>query len=140
MVVRVRSVLSYRVVNPTKAIVNIDNYEESTKLIAVTSLRSVVATKTLSQVVSGRLAMASELQTMCNQVTSSWGVGTEQLDLSDISFSDQSQTCMMASEATAERCSGARVVAAEGEVMASTALKAAGDKLGGLVGYRVLMK
>ena len=135
-----RSVLSYRVVNPTKALVNIDNYEESTKLTAVSSLRSVVATKTLSEVVSGKLDLAAELQSMCNQVTSSWGVVTEQLDLSDISFSDKAQTSMMASEATAERSASARVVSAEGEVMASTALKDAGDQLGGLVAYRVFIR
>ena len=62
MTVSVKAVLSYRVVSATRAITNIDDYHRSTHLLAASSLRNVLGTKTLAEVLSERDAIAMELK------------------------------------------------------------------------------
>jgi erythrocyte band 7 integral membrane protein len=124
--VAVDAVVYYRISNATVAISNVEDYGRSTRLLAATTLRNVLGTKDLSQMLSERESISHVMQTSLDEATDPWGVKVERVEIKDVRLPLQLQRAM-AAEAEAAREARAKVIAAEGEQKASRALKEAAD-------------
>jgi len=122
----VDAVIYYRVWDPITAVANIKDYDYSTKLLAATILRNVLGTKMLSQILAEREDISHLMRVMLDEATDPWGVKVERVEMKDVKLPLQLQRAM-ASEAEATREAKAKFIAAEGEMNASQALKAAAD-------------
>ncbi|RTG81219.1 erythrocyte band 7 integral membrane protein, partial [Schistosoma bovis] len=124
--VAVDAVVYYRIYNPVVAITNVEDADRSTRLLAATTLRNVLGTKNLSEILSERDTISGMMQTMLDEATDPWGVKVERVEVKDVRLPVQLQRAM-AAEAEAAREARAKVIAAEGEWKASRALKEAAD-------------
>lgn len=122
----VDAVIYYRVREPLAAVVNVNNYSHSTRLLAATTLRNVLGTRNLAEILSEREAISHTMQTALDEATDPWGVKVERVEMKDVRLPLQLQRAM-AAEAEAAREARAKVIAAEGEMKASRALKEASD-------------
>ncbi|XP_054853774.1 stomatin [Eublepharis macularius] len=122
--VNVDGVVYYRVQNATLAVANITNADSATRLLAQTTLRNVLGTKNLSQILSDREEIAHSMQSTLDDATDDWGIKVERVEIKDVKLPIQLQRAM-AAEAEAAREARAKVIAAEGEMNASRALKEA---------------
>uniref|UniRef100_A0A8C6XJX8 Stomatin n=1 Tax=Naja naja TaxID=35670 RepID=A0A8C6XJX8_NAJNA len=122
--VNVDGVVYYRVQNATLAVANITNADSATRLLAQTTLRNVLGTKNLSQILSDREEIAHSMQATLDDATDDWGIKVERVEIKDVKLPIQLQRAM-AAEAEATREARAKVIAAEGEMNASRALKEA---------------
>jgi len=128
--VSVDAVVYYRVSNPTMATNNVEDYKRSTHLLAATTLRNVLGTKCLAEVLSEREQISHYMETTLDEATDPWGVKVERVEIKDVRLPVQLQRAM-AAEAEAAREARAKVIAAEGEKNASVALRAASDVITG---------
>ncbi|KAI1298119.1 Mechanosensory protein 2 [Halotydeus destructor] len=124
--VAVDAVVYYRISNATIAISNVEDYSRSTRLLAATTLRNVLGTKNLSEILSERETISHMMQSALDEATDPWGVKVERVEVKDVRLPVQMQRAM-AAEAEASREARAKVIAAEGEQKASRALKEAAD-------------
>ncbi|XP_054721116.1 stomatin-like [Uloborus diversus] len=124
--VSVDAVVYYRISNATIAVSNVVNYDSSTQLLAATTLRTVLGTKSLSEILSEREHISHVMQASLDEATAPWGVKVERVEIKDVRLPQQMQRAM-AAEAEAAREARAKVIAAEGEQKASRALKEAAD-------------
>jgi len=124
--VTVDAVVYFRVQDPTMSILNVENYKRSTELLAATTLRNILGTKTLSEILSHREEISAGLQSQLDEATDPWGIKVERVEIKDVRLPIQMQRAM-AAEAEASREARAKVIAAEGEQNASRALKEAAD-------------
>ncbi|RWS25365.1 band 7 protein-like isoform X2 [Leptotrombidium deliense] len=124
--VAVDAVVYYRISNATVAVTNVEDYGRSTRLLAATTLRNVLGTKNLSEILSEREVISHMIQSSLDEATDPWGVKVERVEVKDVRLPVQLQRAM-AAEAEAARDARARVIAAEGEQKASRALKEASD-------------
>lgn len=124
--VSVDAVVYYRISNATIAVSNVANYDSSTQLLAATTLRTVLGTKSLSEILSEREHISHVMQSSLDEATAPWGVKVERVEIKDVRLPQQMQRAM-AAEAEASREARAKVIAAEGEQRASRALKEAAD-------------
>jgi len=122
--VAVDAVVYYRVFNPTICIANVENFSHSTRLLAATTLRNVLGTKNLAEILSERETISHIMQTSLDDATDPWGVKVERVEIKDVRLPVQLQRAM-AAEAEAAREARAKVIAAEGEQKASHSLKEA---------------
>lgn len=105
---------------------NVEDAPKSTQLLAATTLRNVLGTRTLQEILSDRESIAHSMQTSLDDCTDSWGVRVERVEVKDVRLPVQLQRAM-AAEAEAAREARAKVIAAEGEHKASRALKEAAE-------------
>ncbi|KAL5012922.1 hypothetical protein ScPMuIL_011473 [Solemya velum] len=126
--VAVDAVVYYRVQNATMSITNVENADRSTRLLSATTLRNVLGTKNLSEILSERESISHLMQSSLDEATDPWGVKVERVEVKDVRLPVQLQRAM-AAEAEAAREARAKVIAAEGEQKASRALKEAADVL-----------
>ncbi|VEN61382.1 unnamed protein product [Callosobruchus maculatus] len=124
--VTVDAVVYYRIQDPLNAVVKVTNYSNSTRLLAMTTLRNILGTRNLAEILSDREAISQAMQTSLDVATDPWGVKVERVEIKDVSLPQQLQRAM-AAEAEASREARAKVIAAEGEMKASRALKEASD-------------
>ncbi|KAJ3651899.1 hypothetical protein Zmor_017903 [Zophobas morio] len=124
--VTVDAVVYYRIQDPLNAVTKVTNYSNSTRLLAMTTLRNILGTRNLAEVLSDREAISHAMQTNLDVATDPWGVKVERVEIKDVSLPQQLQRAM-AAEAEASREARAKVIAAEGEMKASRALKEAAD-------------
>jgi len=124
--VAVDAVVYYRIANPIISVVNVENASHSTRLLAQTTLRNILGTKTLSEILSERDSVSALMQEVLDEGTDPWGVKVERVEVKDVRLPVQLQRAM-AAEAEAAREARAKVIAAEGEHKASRALKEAAD-------------
>merc|ERR1712038_1580099 len=122
--VAVDAVVYYRVFNPTVSIANVENFSHSTRLLAATTLRNVLGTKNLAEILSERETISHIMQSSLDDATDPWGVKVERVEIKDVRLPVQLQRAM-AAEAEAAREARAKVIAAEGEQKASHSLKEA---------------
>lgn len=122
--VEVDAVVYFRISNATISIVNVENSTASTKLLAQTTLRNVLGTKTLSEMLSERDHISHQMQVVLDDATEHWGVKVERVEVKDVRLPREMQRAM-AAEAEATREAKAKVIAAEGEQLASRALREA---------------
>ncbi|RWS06541.1 band 7 protein-like isoform X2, partial [Dinothrombium tinctorium] len=124
--VAVDAVVYYRISNATIAVSNVEDYGRSTRLLAATTLRNVLGTKNLSEILSERESISHIMQSSLDEATDPWGVKVERVEIKDVRLPVQLQRAM-ATEAEAAREARAKVIAAEGEQRASRALKEAAE-------------
>jgi len=124
--VAVDAVVYYRINNPFISVVNVENASHSTRLLAQTTLRNILGTKTLSEILSERDSVSQMMQEVLDEGTDPWGVKVERVEVKDVRLPQQLQRAM-AAEAEATREARAKVISAEGEQNASRALKEAAD-------------
>merc|ERR1719491_2749543 len=98
----------------------------STRQLTACTLRNILGTKTLGDILSDREQIAGMMQTILDEATTAWGVKVERVEVKDVRLPHQLQRAM-AAEAEATREARAKVIAAEGEQKASRALKEASD-------------
>lgn len=124
--VNVDAVVYYRVFNAIISVVNVMNAHQSTRLLAQTTLRNVLGTKSLSEMLSDRENISHFMQSYLDEATDAWGIKVERVEIKDVRLPVQMQRAM-AAEAESAREAKAKVIAAEGEQKASRALKEAAD-------------
>ncbi|RWS03027.1 band 7 protein-like protein, partial [Dinothrombium tinctorium] len=128
--VAVDAVVYFRISNAIASVSNVEDYARSTRLLAATTLRNVLGTKNLSEILSEREVISHMIQTSLDEATDSWGVKVERVEIKDVRLPVQLQRAM-AAEAEATREARAKVIAAEGEQRASRALKEAAEVIAG---------
>merc|ERR1712012_274940 len=124
--VAVDAVVYYKISNPMSAICNVEDYSESTKLLAATTLRNILGTRNLTDILAERETIARDILSHLDEATDPWGIKVERVEVKDVRLPMQLQRAM-AAEAEAARDARAKVIAAEGEQKASRALKEASD-------------
>ena len=127
---RVDAVLYFRVLDPSRAVVEVENYVLATSQISQTTLRSVLGQKDLDDLLTNREAINEELQAIIDEQTDPWGVKVGVVEVKDVEIPQQMQRAM-ARQAESERDRRAKIIAAEGEYQASQRLKQAADRLAG---------
>uniref|UniRef100_A0A5K3FS08 PHB domain-containing protein n=1 Tax=Mesocestoides corti TaxID=53468 RepID=A0A5K3FS08_MESCO len=101
--VAVDAVVYYRIYNPIVAVTNVEDADRSTRLLAATTLRNVLGTKSLSEILSEREAISNSMQAMLDDATHPWGVKVERVEVKDVRLPLQLQRTMAAeAEATRE--------------------------------------
>ncbi|HEY6671972.1 MAG TPA: slipin family protein [Solirubrobacterales bacterium] len=123
---RVNAVAYFRVIDPNKAIVEVENFLLATSQIAQTTLRSVLGKADLDQLLSERERLNEDLQKIIDEQTEPWGVKVTTVEIKDVEIPEQMQRAM-ARQAEAERERRAKIIAAEGEYQAAEKLTQAAD-------------
>jgi regulator of protease activity HflC (stomatin/prohibitin superfamily) len=119
---RVDAVVYYRVVDPLKAVINVQNYAFAVSQVAQTSLRSVIGQSDMDQLLSERAKINAHLKDVIDAPTEQpWGIRVERVEVKDISL-PESMKRSMSRQAEAERERRARIIAADGEYQASKKL------------------
>ncbi len=126
--VAVDAVVYYRIFDPVMSVVNVEDANRSTRLLAATTLRNVLGTMDLYQLLTDRENIAALMQECLDVATDTWGVKVERVEVKDVRLPIQLQRAM-AAEAEATREARAKVIAAEGEEAASKSLRKAGKVL-----------
>merc|ERR1712227_81515 len=119
--VSVDAVVYYRVSNATVSVANVENAHHSTRLLAQTTLRNILGTKNLHEILSDRESISGSMQGVLDEATTAWGIKVERVEIKDARLPIQLQRAM-AAEAEAAREARAKVIAAEGEQKASKSL------------------
>jgi len=118
----VDAVVYYRVIDPVKAIINVQNYPMAVSQVSQTSLRSVIGRADLDTLLSDRERINAELKTVIDAPTEEpWGLHIERVEVKDVALPEGMKRSM-SRQAEAERERRARVIAADGEYQASTKL------------------
>ena len=121
---KVNAVVYFRVVDPNRAVVEVENYLLATSKLAQTTLRSVLGQVELDELLSQRDAINHRLQTILDTQTEPWGVKVSNVEVKQIDLPVEMQRAM-AKQAEAERERRAKIIAAEGELQASQKLSEA---------------
>ncbi len=121
---RVNAVVYFRIMNPEKAIVEVENYLTATSLIAQTSLRSILGQNDLDDLLGEREKINKKLQEVIDEQTDPWGIKVSTVEVKDLELPENMKRAM-ARQAEAERERRAKVIAAEGEYQAAEKLTAA---------------
>jgi regulator of protease activity HflC (stomatin/prohibitin superfamily) len=120
--VKVDAVVYYRVIDPIKAIINVQNYTFAISQVAQTSLRSVIGQSDMDQLLSERDQINARLKDVIDAPTEEpWGVRVERVEIKDVSL-PESMKRSMSRQAEAERERRARIISADGEYQASKKL------------------
>ncbi len=122
--VKVNAVIYFRVIDPTKAIVEVENYNYAMSQLAQTTLRSVCGQAELDELLSAREKINSQLQEILDTHTDPWGIKVATVELKHIDLPQEMQRSM-AKQAEAERERRAKVINAEGEFQAAAKLSEA---------------
>jgi uncharacterized membrane protein YqiK len=117
----VDAVVYFRVTDPVKAVVNVENYLGAISQVSRTSLRSVIGRADLDTLLSDREQVNAELRAVIDTPTDDWGISVDRVEIKDIAL-PESMRRAMAHQAEAERDRRARVIAADGEFQASARL------------------
>lgn len=122
--IKVNAVLYFRVVEPSKAVLAVENYLYATSQIAQTTLRSVCGQAELDEMLSEREAINHKIQEIIDNHTDPWGIKVSLVEMKDIDLPQEMRRAM-ARQAEAERERRAKIIQAEGEFQASEKLTAA---------------
>jgi regulator of protease activity HflC (stomatin/prohibitin superfamily) len=125
---RVNAVAYFRVLDPNKSVIEVENYVLATSQISQTTLRSVLGQKDLDDMLTDRESINEELQTIIDQQTDPWGVKVSVVEVKDVEIPKGMQRSM-AGQAQAERERRAKIISAEGEYQASQRLHDAAERL-----------
>ncbi|MCK0746075.1 slipin family protein [Chromohalobacter nigrandesensis] len=124
--VRVNAVLYFRVVDPEKAIIQVENFGIATSQLAQTTLRSVLGKHDLDEMLSERDRLNNDIQEILDTQTEAWGIKVANVEIKHVDL-DESMIRAIARQAEAERERRAKVIHAEGELQASHKLVEAAD-------------
>lgn len=126
--VKVNAVLYYRVMDPRRAIVEVENFHYATSQLAQTTLRSVLGQVELDDLLSQRERLNGELQQILDQHTDPWGVKVSAVEVKHVDLPENMQRAM-ARQAEAEREKRAKIIHAAGELEASKELAQAAARI-----------
>jgi regulator of protease activity HflC (stomatin/prohibitin superfamily) len=127
--IKVNAVIYFRVIDPQRAVIEIENYLAGTSQLSQTTLRSVLGQSELDDLLSQRDKINVRLQHIIDEQTEPWGVKVTHVEVKQIDLPQEMQRAM-ARQAEAERERRAKVIAAEGEFQASQKLSDAAKILG----------
>ncbi len=125
---KVNAVVYFRVIDPLKAVIEVENYMFATSQLAQTTLRSVLGQVELDELLSQRESLNHKLQQILDAQTLAWGIKVSNVEVKQIDLPPDMQRAM-ARQAEAERERRAKVIAAEGEFQAATQLGLAAQEL-----------
>ena len=126
---RVTAVAYYRVIDPRKAIIEVEDFEAATLQIAQTTLRSVLGEAELDSLLSDREHLNESLQQLIDMQTEPWGIKVTMVEIRDVEIPERMQHAI-ARQAEAERERRAKIINAEGEFQASARLRDAAEVMG----------
>lgn len=126
--VRVNAVLYFRVIEPTNAVIQVENYFEATSQLAQTTLRSVLGQHELDEMLAEREKLNADVQKILDEQTDNWGIKVSNVEIKHVDI-DESMIRAIAKQAEAERERRAKVIHAEGELQASEKLMQAAKVL-----------
>jgi len=126
--VKVNAVVYFRVIDPSKAIIAVENYLYATSQLAQTTLRSVLGQAELDDLLSHREKINETLQEILDTHTEPWGIKVSNVEVKNVDLPQEMQRAI-ARQAEAERERRAKVIGAEGEFQAATKLAEASDIL-----------
>ena len=127
--VKVNAVVYYRVIDPRRAIVEVENYTYATSQLAQTTLRSVLGQADLDDLLSERERLNQQLQKILDNQTDPWGIKVSAVEVKHVDLPEDMRRAM-ARQAEAEREKRAKIIHAEGELIASEKLSQAAAVLG----------
>jgi regulator of protease activity HflC (stomatin/prohibitin superfamily) len=126
--IKVNAVVYFRVMNPRKAVTEVENYHYATSQLAQTTLRSVLGQVELDELLAEREKINHELQTILDKQTDPWGIKVSSVEVKHVDLPAEMQRAM-AKQAEAEREKRAKIIHAAGEFEAATQLSAAAEQL-----------
>ena len=126
---RVTAVTYYRVIDPSKAVTEVESFQSATLQIAQTSLRSVLGVVDLDTLLSEREHLNASLQEVIDAQTEPWGIKVTTVEIKDVEIPERMQHAI-ARQAEAERERRAKIINAEGEAQAAAKLAEAADVIG----------
>jgi regulator of protease activity HflC (stomatin/prohibitin superfamily) len=126
--VKVNAVVYFRIVDPEKAVIQVENVFEATSQLAQTTLRSVLGQHELDEMLSERDKLNADIQVILDRHTDIWGIKVSNVEIKHVDL-DESMIRAIARQAEAERSRRAKVIHAEGELQASRHLQEAAEEL-----------
>ena len=126
--IKVNAVVYFRVIDPLKAIIDVENFLYATSQLAQTTLRSVLGQAELDDLLSHREQLNEKLQEILDTHTESWGIKVSNVEVKNVDLPQEMQRAI-ARQAEAERERRAKIISAEGEFQASGKLAEASDVL-----------
>ncbi len=123
--VKVNAVIYFRVIDPQRAIIQVENFLEATSQLAQTTLRSVLGQHDLDDMLAERDKLNSDIQLILDKQTDAWGIKVANVEIKHVDL-DESMVRAIAKQAEAERLRRAKVILAEGEQQAAEKLREAG--------------
>ncbi len=123
--VKVNAVIYFRIVDPERAIIQVENYIAATSQLAQTTLRSVLGKHELDEMLAERDKLNADIQEILDSQTDSWGIKVANVEIKHVDI-DESMIRAIAKQAEAERLRRARIINAEGEQQAAEKLVEAG--------------
>ncbi len=126
--VKVNAVVYFRVIDPEKAIINVEHYYEAVSQLAQTTLRSVLGKHELDEMLSERDKLNQDIQEILDQSTDTWGIKVSNVEIKHVDL-DESMIRAIARQAEAERSRRAKIIHAEGESQAAAKLTDAAVEL-----------
>jgi len=126
--VKVNAVIYFRVIDPQKAIINVEDFFAATSQLAQTTLRSVLGQHELDEMLAEREKLNTAIQSVLDSQTDAWGIKVANVEIKRIDL-DESMIRAIAKQAEAERERRAKVIHAEGEMQAAGKLVEAAGKL-----------
>jgi regulator of protease activity HflC (stomatin/prohibitin superfamily) len=126
--VKVNAVVYYRVIDPERAVIQVEQFEVATSQFAQTTLRSVVGQHDLDQMLAEREKLNADVQRVLDERTDEWGIKVSNVELKHIDL-NENMIRAIAKQAEAERLRRAKVIDAEGELQAAERLAQAGEIL-----------
>jgi len=127
--VKVNAVIYFRVVDPEKAIIRVADFFEATSQLSQTTLRSVLGQHELDDMLAERDKLNDHIQSLLDQRTDNWGIKVANVEIKHVDL-DESMIRAIAQQAEAERARRAKIINAEGEKQAASALAEAANMLG----------
>jgi len=127
--VKVNAVIYFRVIDPEKAIIQVEDFYAATSQLAQTTLRSVLGQHELDEMLAERDKLNVDIQNILDQQTDAWGIKVANVEIKHVDL-DESMVRAIAKQAEAERVRRAKVIHAEGELQASHKLLEAAHVLG----------
>lgn len=126
--VRVDAVVYFKVIDPIRAVVQVQDYEFAISQVAQTSLRSIIGKSELDDLLSNRESLNSGLEVMLDSPAASWGVEIDRVEIKDVAL-PESMKRSMSRQAEAERERRSRIITADGEFQASQKLSEAASTM-----------
>ena len=126
--VKVNAVVYFRVIDPEKAIIQVENFLAATSQLSQTTLRAVLGKHELDEMLAEREKLNMDIQTALDTQTDAWGIKVSMVEIKHVDI-DESMIRAIAKQAEAERERRAKVIHAEGELQASEKLLQAAQKL-----------
>ncbi|MEJ2275305.1 MAG: slipin family protein [Woeseiaceae bacterium] len=128
--VKVNAVIYFRVVDPEKAIIRVEDFYEATSQLSQTTLRSVLGQHDLDDMLAEREKLNDDIQELLDQRTDNWGIKVANVEIKHVDL-DESMIRAIAQQAEAERSRRAKIINAEGEKQAAQMIAEAAEILGG---------